>query len=104
MVSLLIVSCSSGKGTAQAEAKRPNIIVILSDDIGYSDIGPYGSEIKTPSLDRLASEGIGSPLLQYRPLQPEPCITAYRALSPPGQLWGTSPPGRCGMNRAISMT
>jgi arylsulfatase A-like enzyme len=34
------------------------VIVILGDDIGYSDIGPYGSEIKTPNLDRLASEGI----------------------------------------------
>ena len=37
---------------------QPNIIVILGDDIGYSDIGPFGSEIKTPNLDRLADEGI----------------------------------------------
>ena len=37
---------------------KPNVIVILGDDIGYSDIGPYGSEIKTPSLDRMADEGI----------------------------------------------
>jgi len=37
---------------------RPNVIVILGDDIGYSDIGPFGSEIKTPNLDRLADEGI----------------------------------------------
>lgn len=36
----------------------PNIILILGDDIGYSDIGPFGSEIKTPNLDRLAEEGI----------------------------------------------
>ncbi len=38
-------------------AKRPNIIVILVDDMGYSDIGPYGSEIRTPTLDRLAAGG-----------------------------------------------
>src|SRR5210317_1137350 len=37
---------------------QPNVIVILGDDIGYSDIGPFGSEIKTPNLDRLADEGI----------------------------------------------
>jgi arylsulfatase len=40
------------------EAKRPNIIVILVDDMGFSDIGCYGSEIPTPNLDRLAHEGL----------------------------------------------
>jgi arylsulfatase A-like enzyme len=37
---------------------RPNIIVILADDMGFSDIGPFGSEIPTPNLDRLAAGGI----------------------------------------------
>jgi len=40
------------------EITKPNIILILGDDIGYSDIGPFGSEIETPNLDRLAEEGI----------------------------------------------
>ena len=39
-------------------AKRPNLIVILADDMGYSDLGCYGGEIKTPNLDRLAKNGI----------------------------------------------
>ena len=39
-------------------ADRPNIIVILSDDMGYSDIGCYGGEAKTPTLDSLASNGL----------------------------------------------
>jgi arylsulfatase len=38
--------------------KRPNIVVIMSDDMGYSDLGCYGGEIETPNLDRLASQGI----------------------------------------------
>jgi arylsulfatase A-like enzyme len=37
---------------------RPNIIVILADDVGYSDIGCYGGEIRTPNLDRLAQNGL----------------------------------------------
>ena len=41
-----------------AAAERPNIVVILADDMGYSDIGCYGSEIETPQLDRLAAAGI----------------------------------------------
>jgi arylsulfatase A-like enzyme len=42
----------------KTEKRQPNIIVIMSDDIGYSDLGCYGSEIKTPNLDQLAGEGI----------------------------------------------
>lgn len=40
------------------KSEKPNVIVILADDMGYSDIGSYGSEIHTPHIDRLASEGI----------------------------------------------
>ena len=44
---------------AKAEAKkRPNIVLIVGDDIGFSDIGCYGSEIETPNLDRLAGNGM----------------------------------------------
>ena len=38
--------------------ERPNIVMILADDMGYSDIGCYGSEIETPHIDSLALQGI----------------------------------------------
>jgi arylsulfatase len=39
-------------------AAQPNIILIMSDDMGFSDLGCYGGEIQTPNLDRLAKEGV----------------------------------------------
>ncbi len=39
-------------------ARRPNIVLILADDLGFSDLGCYGSEIATPNLDRLAAGGL----------------------------------------------
>lgn len=40
------------------QAKQPNILLILVDDMGYSDLGCYGGEILTPNLDKLATNGI----------------------------------------------
>lgn len=49
---------NSTQALEQDTKTRPNIVLILADDMGYSDIGCYGSEIETPTLDRLANEGL----------------------------------------------
>ena len=46
-----------GRASRQKE-KQPNIVLIMADDMGYSDIGCYGGEIETPNLDRLAARGL----------------------------------------------
>lgn len=56
LIALLLVPFASLRA-ANASAK-PNIVVILVDDMGFSDIGCYGSEIPTPNLDALAADGL----------------------------------------------
>ncbi|MGK7397615.1 MAG: arylsulfatase [Candidatus Cyclobacteriaceae bacterium M3_2C_046] len=51
-VAAIFTSCKEPAST------KPNIVLIMADDIGISDIGCYGSEIQTPHIDRLASEGV----------------------------------------------
>jgi arylsulfatase len=47
-----------GCSLAMAKNNRSNILLIVVDDMGYSDIGPFGREVRTPALDSLASSGI----------------------------------------------
>ncbi len=60
MTKTLVLSTLIALGAAAAAtaAEKPNIIVILVDDMGFSDIGCYGSEIPTPNLDALAANGL----------------------------------------------
>jgi arylsulfatase len=67
LAGLLLASCArtpaegaadAGKTAPAASSSRPNIVLILADDLGYSDLGAFGGEIPTPNLDALARRGM----------------------------------------------
>ena len=56
---LVVLSLFTGSLVSSAESKRPNVVIIMSDDMGFSDLGCYGGiDQTTPNLDRLASRGV----------------------------------------------
>jgi arylsulfatase A-like enzyme len=52
------VALAAGAGTDPVPKARPNVLVVLADDLGFSDIAPFGGEINTPNLQRMAREGV----------------------------------------------
>ena len=58
MAGMVAAITLSSSALAADAARKPNIVVILGDDMGFSDLGAFGSEIKTPNLDSLAREGV----------------------------------------------
>lgn len=58
-IALLVVPAGAlAQGATNSKGERPNIIVIMTDDMGYSDLGSFGGEIETPNLDKLAHDGV----------------------------------------------
>src|SRR4029077_7697876 len=88
---LAVTSLVSVQSAAQAQAQKPNIVLILSDDFGYGDSGPYGGGenrgMPTPSIDRLASEG-----MTFLSFYAQPSCTPGRAAVQTGRI-----PNRSGM-------
>ena len=58
ILSALTVAAANCAFAADAPPQRPNVLFILADDLGYSDLGCYGGEIATPNLDSLARDGL----------------------------------------------
>ena len=58
LLSLGVLSACESVSEPDSARKSPNIILIMGDDMGFSDLGCYGSEIRTPNLDQLAANGL----------------------------------------------
>jgi arylsulfatase len=54
---IIAASCQTKKENTEADSQMPNILLIVADDMGFSDISPFGGEIATPALDHLADQG-----------------------------------------------
>ena len=58
-VVLLGIAASAPAQRQPGNQGRPNVVLIITDDVGYGDIGSYGApDIKTPNIDRLARQGV----------------------------------------------
>jgi arylsulfatase len=58
LFSSLFLLLSVPASPAQTPVKKPNVVIILADDLGFSDLGCYGGEVETPNLDKLAANGL----------------------------------------------
>ena len=58
VITMTLFSCVQQKTKDESENVKPNIIIIVADDLGYSDIAPFGGNIQTPVLTNLAKEGL----------------------------------------------
>ena len=83
--------CAPASTTAEPAtpvASSPNVVVVVADDVGFSDLGAYGSEIRTPHIDAIASRGV-----LFSNFHASPMCSPSRAMLLTG---GRRPPGRGG--------
>jgi arylsulfatase A-like enzyme len=58
LISCLYLLAASSFSAAGSQSSRPNILLIVADDLGYADLGAFGSDIRTPNIDAIAAEGL----------------------------------------------
>ncbi len=86
------MAAALGKPQSQASSQPPNIVLIYADDLGYGDLGCYGSKIRTPNINRMAREGV-----RFRQFtSASPVCSPSRAALLTGRY-----PTRCGVPRVL---
>lgn len=58
LTSTLLVSCGDNKESKENQGSKPNILIIVGDDLGFTDIAPFGGNIETPTLSKLSKESV----------------------------------------------
>ena len=58
ILSVMIIGCLFVVASPLLARERPNILLVVADDLGWTDLGSFGSEIETPNLDALARRGV----------------------------------------------
>jgi len=82
LIAALSVTVFAGSAAAAREKAPPNFLIIVADDLGYSDLGAFGGEIRTPNLDALARQGV-----RFTNFHTAPACSPTRAML----LTGTDP-------------
>lgn len=87
LVVALMALVASGAQAPRPDA-RPNILLIVADDLGYADLGAYGGDIRTPRIDALAAEGILFTQFHTAPLcaPTRPCCSPGTTIT--SRAWG----------------
>ena len=90
IILLITISCNSKKEETETISQKPNILLLVADDMGLSDIGPFGSEIQTPALNKLAEQSVL--LSNFHCYQPVPlrdrfCYREQIIILPALALW-----------------
>ena len=92
LVAALLLNIYGSAYAVEANPTRPNIVMILADDLGWNDVGYHGSAINTPNIDRLAAEG-----LELDRFYAQPTCSPTRAALMTGKS-----PRKLGISRAIA--
>ena len=92
VIATLLLFFHGSVAASESNSTLPNIVVILADDLGWNDVGYHGSDINTPNIDRLATEGLKLDRFYVQPT----CSPTRAAL-----MTGKSPK-RLGISRAIA--
>ena len=82
LIILYLAAFSDYGQSAEAEKNRPNIVILVADDLGWADVGYHGSSIRTPNIDRLRSRGVELDFHYVAPM-----CTPTRAALLTGRYW-----------------